>query len=242
VNATTRAVVVAVFAVLGILAGFAVPAIVRRLPPPEPANDDPADDRPAPDYRAPDYPALAGRRHLGTAGAAVGLIVFALLGWLAPPVVLPAALVVAIAALPLAYVDTRVHLLPERILWPAATTVLAVLVVQAAISSRWGSLLTAVVVAAIGFAVFFLLALLAGGGFGFGDVQLVTLLLLSAGFAGVGTAVLAVVLAIVTGGLVSLVLLLARRISRRQAVAFGPFLLLGWWMSLLVTSTIAPSP
>ncbi len=171
----------------------------------------------------------------------VGLITFALLGLFAAPVALPSALAIAVAALPLAYVDLREHLLPERILWPVAATVLAVLVVQAAIASRWGALLTAVVVAVAGFAVFFLLALLAGGGFGFGDVQLVTLLLLGAGFVGVGTAVLAVVLAIAAGGLVSLVLLLTRRIGRRQAVAFGPFLLLGWWAAMLLTSALAPT-
>jgi leader peptidase (prepilin peptidase)/N-methyltransferase len=235
VNPSSRALVVALFALVGVVAGLSVPAVVRRLPPPAPTGEAPEEQPP------PDYPAIAGRRHLAPVCAAVGLVVFALLGWLAPPVALPSALVVAIAALPLAYVDLREHLLPERIVWPTAALVLAVLVVQATLSARWGALLTAVVVAAIGFAFFFLLALLAGGGFGLGDVQLVTVLLLSAGFVGVGTAVLAVVLAIVAGGVVSLVLLLARRIGRRQAVAFGPFLLLGWWAALLVTSAIAPT-
>lgn len=239
---TSRALVVAVFAVVGVLGGLAVPAVVRRLPVPLVHGSDGSHTSDGSDGElAPDYVAIAGRRHLGPVCAVVGLVTFALLGLLAPPVALPSALVIAVAALPLAYVDLREHLLPERIMWPAAATVLTVLVIQAAIASRWGALLTAVVVAVAGFAVFFLLALLAGGGFGFGDVQLATLLLLGAGFVGVGTAVLAVVLAIAAGGLVSLVLLLTRRINRRQAVAFGPFLLLGWWAAMLATSALAPT-
>lgn len=240
---TSRAVVVALFAVVGALGGLAVPALVRRLPVPATNGRDGTggpDDSDGSEI-APDYVAIAARRHLGLVCAAVGLVAFALLGLLAPPVALPSALVIAVAALPLAYVDLREHLLPERIMWPAAAAVLAVLVVQTAITSRWGALLTAVAVAVAGFVAFLLLALLAGGGFGLGDVQLVTLLLLGAGFVGVGSAVLAVVLAIAASGLVSLVLLLTRRISRRQAVAFGPFLLLGWWTAMLLTSTFVPT-
>lgn len=235
----SRAVVVVVFAVVGVLAGLAVPALVRRLPAGTADGSDGSDgsdgDQP------PDYVAIAARPHLGILSAVVGLVLFSSLGWLAPPAALPSALVIAVAALPLAYVDLREHLLPERILWPTAGLVLVVLVVQSALDHRWGPLLTAVVVAVIGFVVFLLLVLLAGGGFGFGDVQLVTLLLLAAGFVSVGTAVLAVVLAIVTSGLVTVALLVARRIGRRQAVAFGPFLLAGWWTAMLLTSVIAPT-
>lgn len=253
---TSRALVVAAFIVLGVLAGLAVPALVRRLPVRAvellevdgPVEADSilemyGPDRPhqRPDVAPPNFVAIAAAPHLGVWCALAGSVVFGLLGLLAPSIALPAALVVAVAALPLAYVDLREHLLPERIVWPAAAVVLGILLVQTAVGARWEALLTAIVVAAICFVVFLLLAVVAGGGFGFGDVQLVTVLTLSAAWVSVGTAVLAVVLAIVAAGAVSLVLLLFRRITRRQAVAFGPFLLLGWWGALLLTSSIAPT-
>jgi len=256
VTDASRVLVVALFGIVGVLGGLAVPAIVRRLPvhaveSPEVDGTLDADsllevygpDRPhhAAEVAPPDFVAIAAARHLNRWCALVGVVVFGLLGLLAPPAALPSALVVALAALPLAYVDLREHLLPERIVWPTAALVSAVLVLQAAVSSRWGALLTAVIVAAVCFAGFLLLAVLAGGGFGLGDVQLVTVLALSAAWVGVGTAVLAMVLAILLGGVVSLGLLGLRRITRRQAVAFGPFLLLGWWGALLLTSTFAPT-
>lgn len=240
---TSRAVVGAVFAVVGIIAGSAVPPAVRRLPvrAVEPRAVDGAllDGDAGTDEVPPDFVALAAVRHLGRWCALVGALGFSGLGLFAPAFALPTALVVAVAALPLGYVDLRLHLLPERILWPTAAVVLTVLVVQTAVLSRWGALLTTVVVAVVGFVVFLLLAILAGGGFGLGDVQLVTVLTLSAAWVNVGTAVLAVVLAIVAGGVVTLVLLVCRRITRRQAIAFGPFLLLGWWGALVLTSVLA---
>lgn len=252
----SRALVGAVFAVLGAVAGSAVPALVRRLPTGAVESSEvdgaleadrlletagPHRPQHAPEIIPTDFVALAAARHLGRWCTLVGAVVFGMLGLFAPSLALPSALVVAVAAVPLAYVDLREHLLPERIVWPTAAVVLVVLVVQAAMLSRWGALLTALVVAVACFVAFLLLALLAGGGFGFGDVQLVTVLALSAAWVSVGTAVLAVVLAILVGGVVSVLLLAFRRITRRQAVAFGPFLLLGWWGALLLTSSIAPT-
>lgn len=241
-------------AAFGVLGGLAVPSVVRRLPvqPVEPMEVDgvlepdglldaydPGRPHHALAVAPPDFPAIAAARHLGAWSALIGAVGLGLLGLLAPAIAFPSALVVGVAALPLGYVDIREHLLPERILWPTAAVLLAVLVVQAGVLSRWGALLTAVIVAAVCFVVFLLLAVVAGGGFGFGDVQLVTVLALSTAWVSVATAVLAVVLAILVGGVVSLVLLVFRRITRRQAVAFGPFLLLGWWGALLLTSLFA---
>lgn len=227
------AAVVAGCAALGVVAGLLVPAIVRRLP--VPSMDGAAEDE-AP----PDYVALAAFPRLGAWAALAGLVSFGLLGLLAPAAAFPSLLVVAVAALPLTYVDLRVQLLPERIMWPTAAVVVAVLVVQAAVTSRFGALLVALLVAVACFVVFFGLAIVAGGGFGFGDVQLVTVLGLSAAWVSAGTAVLAVVLAILSGGLASVLLLMTRRIERGQAVPFGPFVLLGWWGAMLLTSTLAP--
>lgn len=255
-NAGVDVLVVTACAVLGVLGGLAVPPVVRRLPvqpvdtmevdgvlDPDGLLDAYGPERPhhAPAVARPDFPAIAAAWYLGGWCALIGAVGLGLLGWLAPAIAFPSALIVAVAALPLGYVDLREHLLPERILWPTAAVVLGVVVVQAAVLSRWTALLTAIIVAAVCFVVFLLLAVVAGGGFGFGDVQLVTVLVLSAGWVSVGTAVLAVVLAIAADGVMSLVLLLARRIGRRQAVAFGPFLLLGWWAAMLLTSSLAPT-
>jgi len=225
-----------VAAVLGALAGAATPAVVRRLPVPDAEVDPQPVEQPGerPGERPPDYPAIASVRRLGSVAAIVGALTAGMLGLLVRPALVPAAVLVAAGGVVLGYVDLREHLLPERVLWPISLGTTLLLTAASGWTHDWRRLGVAVAVAAGCFTLFIVLALLAGGGLGFGDVQLVTLLGLVAGWDGLGTGMLMLVLAIALAGSVTLVLLLAGRVHRRQPVAFGPFLLVGWWGALLL--------
>jgi leader peptidase (prepilin peptidase)/N-methyltransferase len=69
-----------------------------------------------------------------------------------------------------------------------------------------------------------ILALIARGALGLGDVKLAFLLGLFVGYLGWGHLVVAVLGAFILGGLVALVLLLTRRASRKDSIPFGPFM------------------
>jgi prepilin signal peptidase PulO-like enzyme (type II secretory pathway) len=81
----------------------------------------------------------------------------------------------------------------------------------------------------IGFALFLLLALIAPGGIGMGDVKLAGLIGLAIGSPGVWSALL---LGMVGGGLVALLMLIRNRFQRGQSMAYAPYLSLGAWIVL----------
>ena len=94
----------------------------------------------------------------------------------------------------------------------------------------------------LGAVIYFLLLLIVGlvarGGFGMGDVKLALLLGLFLGFASWDSLGVGAVLAIVLGGVASLLLLVARR-SRKSKFAYGPFLVLGAWIAMAWGTQIA---
>jgi leader peptidase (prepilin peptidase)/N-methyltransferase len=50
---------------------------------------------------------------------------------------------------------------------------------------------------------------------------------------GWGPAIVSVLAAFVIGGLIALVMLLARRATRSSSIAFGPSMILGAWVALM---------
>jgi prepilin signal peptidase PulO-like enzyme (type II secretory pathway) len=170
--------------------------------------------------RAPDRPAgPAGRLALPASilgMAAWGGFAAARAG--APPQAVSAVVVAAIL-LAISLVDFRVRRIPDAL-------VLALLgwaIVQIAWTGTptWKSAALGVLV---GGGVFLLLMLLTRGTMGAGDVKL-----MAAGGALVGYPLIfqAILLGVVAGGVAALVLLLARRVRRKDYIAYGPYLALG---------------
>ena len=141
-----------------------------------------------------------------------------------------AAPLVALAAVTpaLAEVDVLEHRLPNRIVLPCYAAC-AVGLVVAVVSG--GDIVMPLVsgVATAGF-----LALLGiRGGMGMGDVKLGGVLGLSAGLLGVTAAVLAPLAAFALGGLVAIG---ALRRGGSTRIAFGPFLLGGFWFAVVLST------
>ncbi|HRJ42752.1 MAG: A24 family peptidase [Caldilineaceae bacterium] len=88
---------------------------------------------------------------------------------------------------------------------------------------------------AVGFAIFFALFLLRPGGMGAGDVKLAGLIGLLIGFPGV---LVALVSAIILGGVAALLLLIFRRVGLRGTMAYAPYLSIGAMTALIYGQTI----
>jgi leader peptidase (prepilin peptidase)/N-methyltransferase len=95
------------------------------------------------------------------------------------------------------------------------------------------------VVAGLGAFLFFLIIfmLTRGRGIGFGDVKLAFLLGLFLGFPNV---VLALYIAFLTGGLIGIILILWKKKRMKSSIAFGPFLVLGTFLSFFFSPILIP--
>jgi len=127
-------------------------------------------------------------------------------------------------------IDLEHNILPNKIVYPG----MVVALVMAGLGSIFGFepgytadsgfrlwIVDTAVGGSIGFVLLLLPAILYQGGMGWGDVKLAALIGLVTGFPLV---LLAMFLAIVSGGLIAGILLLLKLKSRKDAIPFGPFL------------------
>jgi len=134
-------------------------------------------------------------------------------------------------------IDVEQGLILNKVVYPAT----AIAVFIAALSSIPGMAI-GLMGGAVGLVVMLLLVLLYRGGMGWGDVKMAGLVGVMAGFPGV---LVALLLAVVGGGLVAGILLALKVKARKEALAFAPFLatgtvvaclwgheLIGWYLGL----------
>lgn len=195
---------------------FLGPWLFKRIP--EPELDEGETKLP--------YRALATRRTAiwcGIAGVVSGGVLGASLGWSAP---LAAWLALAVSGSVLGYVDLRTRFLPSAIIWPTYVVVALLLLAASAGTGDWSAFGRAVVAAAAGFIVFYLLWWVYPAGIGFGDVRLSGLLSGALGWLGWSHAIVGVYGGFVLGAILG-VLLTVTKVFDRKAFAFGPFMLVG---------------
>jgi len=137
---------------------------------------------------------------------------------------LPAYLVFVWAMVLLTVTDLDTQLIPNRILGPATLVGIVLLLAGHIIDPSGGNLLDAGIGGAAYFAVMFLLALIARGGLGFGDVKLAFLIGVFTGYLSLGHVIVAGIGAFLLGGSVAALLLITRRSGRKDAIPFGPFM------------------
>ena len=151
-----------------------------------------------------------------------------------PGLVLAAACWLGACAVPLAFIDAAARRLPDRLPIPAYAGTAALLLVAAAVSGHWPVLLRAALGGLALAGLYLALLLFSPSAMGLGDVKLAaglgTLLawfgwrtLIAGGFAGFGL-----------GGLFALALLLSGRATRKQHIPFGPFMILGAFLVILL--------
>ena len=222
-----------VLAVCLALAGLALgwaqrPLIARYVPgasscvPAPPMGGATTHDRTAP-------PALA-------AGIVTAVLFVALAACVHSGFVLGAACALAVIGVPLAFVDVAVHRLPDPLTAAAYAVTVAGLLIAAASDGHWGAMGRAVAggVALAGF--YLLLAVISPSGMGLGDVKLAASLGTLLAWTGWRALVLGGFAGFLLAALYSVVLLAVGRTTRKQHIPFGPFMLAGAFLLLLVTS------
>lgn len=246
--------VVVVTTVLGLLIGSFLNVVVWRVPRGESVAHPPSacpscghrirsrDNVPVVSWlllrgRCRDCGALIAKRYpLVEAGTAV---LFGLTAWFTGASwTLPALLYLVAIAVALTLIDLDVFRLPDAIVLPSYVVGAALLLL--ADLAPDGSLdvdaaIRALVGAAAMFAFYFLLML---RGMGFGDVKLAGLLGLYLGWFGWGALVVGAFGAFLLGGLFSIGLLIGRRAGRKSRVPFGPWMISGAIVGVVVGEPI----
>lgn len=148
---------------------------------------------------------------------------------------LPAFLVLSAVGVLLAVIDLGHRLLPNRVVLPALVAGALLLLAAAALDGDWTALVRACAAAAVLFAVFLVLALVAPAGLGMGDVKLAAVVGLYLGWISWRAVVLGGAAGFVVQAVAALVLLAARRVGRKGELPFGPAMLAGALLALLVS-------
>lgn len=200
--------------VIGVPVGHRV---VAGVPPPDGGE---------PRRAAPGAAALG----IGTAAvvAAVTIALYRHPGWL------PAYLYLSVVGVWLAAIDVRVHRLPDHLVLPAYPALVALFGAAALVDDAPGRLLRAVLAGAACWLVFLTLHRLPGSGLGRGDLKLVGLLGGALGWLSWPSVVFGMFAGMVLGGVGALALLAARRVGWHDHLAYGPFLLAGALLAVLV--------
>jgi len=174
---------------------------------------------------------LAASRALLIALSAIAAsaLVYARIGWTAP---LPAACCLCAAGPPLAATDLTEHRLPDKLTLPAMALTAAMLITASWQNDDFAALGRAAISAAAA-AVFFLTLALITRQVGGGDVKLAALTGMLPGWLGWNHFVLALLSGLLLAALTAGVLMAARRISRRDPLPLGPFLLAGALIGVL---------
>lgn len=239
----------AAMAAAGLATGWAVPALIGRIPEPESdaeevdeADAETPDDLTEPfDVTPPDtvaeepkelYTAIAALPGLAwksaVASAVVGGLLGARIGWEWDLLFLAYLVPVGVA---LAVVDWRTRLLPTKVIAPSYAVVVALCVVAGALGD-WSDLVRAGWGWAVAGGTFLLLWLVYPKGMGYGDVRLSGILGIALGYLGWGPLLVGVYAGFLLGGLGGSVLTVLRIVDRR-AYPFGPFMLLGAVVGIL---------
>ena len=167
----------------------------------------------------------------GTFAAAAGL--------LGPVWVLPAYLWFGGVTIALVLTDLDIKRIPNRILYPGTIVAAILLGGGAALDGDLAQFGRALIGGAGYFSLLLLVALVARGGFGFGDVKLAFLLGMFTAYRAWGSLFVAVLGSFVIGGLLSIGLLAARRVGRKDAIPFGPSMVLGSYVGIAFGESLA---
>jgi leader peptidase (prepilin peptidase) / N-methyltransferase len=167
------------------------------------------------------------------------LVTALVLGALAARV--PAGLVLAAACwlgacgVALAWIDASVQRLPDALTGAAYAGTAGLLLAAAVTSGNWHNLLRAAVAGLALAAVLAAVAVISHSALGLGDAKLAASLGTLLAWFGWPTLVRGVVAGFLLGGVYGAVLLVFRRATAAQKVAFGPFMIVGAFLAVLAT-------
>lgn len=210
-------------ALVGAVGGWLVPRIVAAVP--EPTEPEPAEPEP----KVP-YAQVASRPGLALRTGVVGLLVGALTALaLGPDPALALLLGFLPSALALAVIDWRTRLLPTWLIRHCYAALVPGLVVVALVEGRVLDLWHSAVGAVVALGLYWVLWRVRSSAMGYGDVRLSGVLGLLLGWLGWAQLAIGLYAGFLLGGVVGLMLWLARVVDHTKQ-PFGPFMLAGAWL------------
>jgi leader peptidase (prepilin peptidase) / N-methyltransferase len=135
-------------------------------------------------------------------------------------------------------IDLDHHIIPSRIIYPAAGASVVLLAVASGTDHNWHRFQDAVVGGALALAALFLVHVAAPRGMGFGDVRLAGLIGLNLGWLGLAHVAVALFAGFFLGAVVGVGLMAAGVASRKSRIPFGPFLAGGAVLGVLWGTTL----
>ena len=152
---------------------------------------------------------------------------------------LPAYLYLSAVCIALAFIDLDTKRLPNALTLPSYPVMAGLLLLPAVAYSDWSSYGRAMLGGLALFAFYFVLALVYPAGMGMGDVKLSGVLGMGMAWLGWGQWLVGSFLAFVLGAVVGVSLMVLRRAGRRSAIPFGPFMVAGALLGIVLGSAIA---
>lgn len=134
----------------------------------------------------------------------------------------------------LAVIDARTHRLPNRIVLPTLAALLLLLLIDAAATMQNGQLIRALIGMLILGGFYLVLRMISRSGMGGGDVKLAAVIGLVLGWHGWQELAIGAASAFVLGALFALALLLLRRADGATRIAFGPWMIAGALVGVVV--------
>ena len=137
----------------------------------------------------------------------------------------------AVITVPLVLIDLRVHRLPNAITYPTGLLLLTLMVLGPFAGGSWANSLNVLLQGLVPAAILLTIGLISRGGMGLGDVKLAALMGWSAGWFGIAATVSSFAVAFLLGGAYAVIVLVTKKMNRKSAIPFGPFLLIGFWIA-----------
>lgn len=158
-----------------------------------------------------------------------------------PPIVPATYVLSSWVMVTLAFIDLDVQRLPDRIQLPGYPVLASLLLACSFVTGDWGALLRAGICGAGLWLFYFLLIfVLPAGSIGFGDVKLAGLLGMLLGWLSWGHVVVGTMATFLVGGVVAAGLLITRRKGRKDDFAYGPSMMLGAIVAILLPLVLRP--
>ncbi|MBT1001042.1 A24 family peptidase [Paenarthrobacter sp. DKR-5] len=183
---------------------------------------------------APAVPYAAGRALQWTTAAAAAVLAALLALRTGPTPALAAYVVLATGTAVLSRIDLHSKLLPNRISGFVFIAGLVLFSFAAILRGELSNLIRALAGASLLLILYVILRLISPRSIGMGDVKLAPTVGLYSGYLGWNALGLAVLLGFLAGGAVSLALVLAGKAGRKAKVPFGPSMLAGTVLAILL--------
>jgi len=136
-----------------------------------------------------------------------------------------------IVSIPLFWIDIKEHRLPNRLTYPSIALSLLGTLGAAAVFDLWSRFFTALLLTAVVTLIGYTLNY--AGGFGLGDVKLLVPISQILGFFSPWFVLFAITASLTTSAIFAIGRVLAKKLSWRDRIAFGPYLIFGYWLFAL---------